>query len=295
VNFHNGIKVEGRTATDKNCRLTNSDFLRLGRFIYDTCGIRMPPVKKSMLESRLQKRLRILGMSSFAEYCAYLFSDEGQSRETVIMIDLVTTNKTDFFREAEHFTYLEESVLPEWVHDHPEGLQRPFRSWSAGCSTGEEAYTMAMVFRNFAEHCPGFDFRILGTDISTRVLDTARMAVYREERIDAIPMDFRKKYLFRSRERNEKLVRIVPTLRSRVQFRSLNFMEDDFGFRDEFDVVFCRNVIIYFDRQTQEAFLNRLCRHVAVGGYLFLGHSETLSGHNLPLKGVYPTVYRKLE
>jgi chemotaxis protein methyltransferase CheR len=232
-------------------------------------------------------------MHSFSEYCSYLFSPDGEREEASVMIDLVTTNKTDFFREADHFTYLEEKVLPEWVGRNSVTGQ-PFRVWSAGCSSGEEPYTMAMVFQNFAEYTPGFDYRIMGTDISSRVLNAARLAVYREERIDAVPVEFRKKYLLRSRERSDRLVRIVPKLRSRVQFRPLNFMEGDFGFREEFDVIFCRNVIIYFDRETQEAFLRRLSSHLKQGGYLFLGHSETLSGYSLPLKGVYPTVYRKL-
>jgi chemotaxis protein methyltransferase CheR len=151
-----------------------------------------------------------------------------------------------------------------------------------------------MVLHNFAELTPGFDFRITGTDISTRMLDAARLAVYREERIGGIPPEFRKKYLLRSREREERLVRIVPPLRSKVQFFPVNFMDYDFGFREQFDAIFCRNVIIYFDRPTQEAFLERLCHHLSVGGHLFLGHSETLSGYSLPLKTVYPTVYKKL-
>jgi chemotaxis protein methyltransferase CheR len=210
------------------------------------------------------------------------------------MIDLVTTNKTDFFREGEHFSYLEEQVLPEWVRRHPGEARRPIRVWSAGCSSGEEPYTLAMVLQNFRELCPGFDYRILGTDISTSVLETARLAVYREERADTVPPEFRKKYLLRSKERSDRVVRIAPLLRSRVQFRFLNFMEDDFGIAELFDVIFCRNVIIYFDRSTQEAFLQRLSRHVAVGGHLFLGHSETLSGYDLPLKSVFPTVYTRL-
>jgi chemotaxis protein methyltransferase CheR len=294
VILSHGPAREKNGVPDRNCRLTNGDFQRLGRYIYDTCGIRMPPVKKSMLESRLQKRLRSLGMASFAEYCAYLFSAEGQEQEAVLMIDLVTTNKTDFFREAEHFSYLEDKVLPEWSESHPEALQWPFRVWSAGCSSGEEPYTLAMVLQNFAERSSGFDFRVTGTDISTRMLDSARLAVYREERIAAVSPEFRTKYLLRSRAREERLVRIVPFLRSRVKFFPLNFMDDDFGFREQFDVIFCRNVIIYFDRPTQEAFLGRLCRQLAMGGHLFLGHSETLSGYSLPLKAVHPTVYRKL-
>lgn len=272
------------------CRLTDGDFERLGRFIYDHCGIKMPPSKKTMLESRLQRRVRDLGMESFSRYCDYLFSVAGQDGETVTMIDLVTTNKTDFFREADHFTFLAERMLPRWWETHG-GQDRPLRVWSAGCSTGEEPYTLAMVLQQFAERCPGFDFRILATDISTRVLEKARLAVYGEERVRAVPEPLLRKYFLRSKDRDEKLVRIVPELRRRVLFERLNFMEA-FSIRGEFDVIFCRNVIIYFDRSTQERLIGRFIEHLHADGHLFLGHSETLSGHDLPLKAVYPTVYR---
>ena len=294
MNGRGGAKTAAGAHLDRGMRLTGEDFKRLAGFIYGACGIRMPVSKKSMLESRLQKRLRILGMGSFAQYCAYLFSPEGQENESVRMIDLVTTNKTDFFREPDHFAHLAETVLPEWVRRYPDRESQIFKVWSAGCSTGEEPYTLAMVLQNFADHCPGFDFRIMATDISTRVLETGRLGIYREERTDAIPLEFRKKYLLRSRERSEGLVRIVPWLRNKVRFQWLNFMEDDYGFREKFDAIFCRNVIIYFDRPTQETLLSRLCGHLSAGGHLFLGHSETLSGYNLPLKTVYPTVYRNL-
>jgi chemotaxis protein methyltransferase CheR len=230
-------------------------------------------------------------MDSFSRYCTYLFSAEGQAQETIRMIDLVTTNKTDFFREADHFSYLVDTLLPLWEQKHGGGTRRCFYAWSAGCSTGEEPYTLAMVLQNYAERSPGFTFRILATDISTRVLETARLAVYSEERICTVPEHFKKKYFLRSKERNEGLVRIVPELRSTVQFTRLNFMEE-FAVQGEFDIIFCRNVIIYFDRPTQEMLLGRLREQLCDDGHLFLGHSETLSGHNLPLTAVHPTVYR---
>ena len=277
---------------DTGCRLTEGDFSRLSRLIYDACGIRMSPSKKTMLESRLQKRLRTLGMSSFAQYCGYLFSAEGAEQETTRMIDLVTTNKTDFFREPDHFTFLAGNVLPAWVRHHSGTGPRPFRVWSAGCSTGEEPYTLAMVLQQFAEQCPGFDFRVLATDISTRVLETARRAVYPEHRSAPVPTDMKKNYLLRGKGDQEGFVRVVPEIRKKVEFRWLNFMAEDFGIHDPFDVIFCRNVIIYFDRPTQEYLLRRFCGHLSAAGHLFLGHSETLNGYDLSLKAVYPTVYR---
>lgn len=288
------VKRERPVSAEKCSSLTTGDFQQLSRCIYDLCGIKMPPGKKTMLESRLQKRLRILGMDSFAAYCAYLFSAVGRVEEMSLMIDLVTTNKTDFFREPDHFTYLIQTLLPQWVKNRPEGSQKNFRVWSAGCSSGEEAYTLAMVLQNFVEHSPYFDFSILATDLSTRVLDTARLGIYPEERICAVPAGLKKKYILRGKGQQEGLVRIMPGLRNKVQFRWLNFMDDNFGIQEKFDVIFCRNVIIYFDRPTQECLLQRLCKQLTGEGHLFLGHSETISGHNLPLKAVNPTVYRKV-
>lgn len=271
-------------------RLSGGDFDRLSRFIHDACGIRMTEAKKTMLEARLQKRLRTLGMGSFADYCAYLFSADGLAREAVPMIDLVTTNKTEFFREPDHFAYLLETLLPDWARVNGGGT---LRLWSAGCSTGEEPYTLAMVLQEFAERSPGFDFRILATDISTRVLETARLAVYPEERTAPVPLHLKRKYFLRSRDRDAGLIRVVPALREKVLFRRLNFMADEFGIRERIDIIFCRNVIIYFDRPTQERLLRRFRGHLATGGHIFLGHSETLSGLDLPLQAVYPTVYRE--
>jgi chemotaxis protein methyltransferase CheR len=271
--------------------LSVKDFGRLSRFIYDKCGIKMPDVKKTMLEARLQKRLRSLGMHRFSDYCDYLFSQEGLAQELVPMIDMVTTNKTDFFREPDHFDYLTQKVLPDWIKRH--GTLR-FSIWSAGCSSGEEPYTMAMVLSDFAETHPGFDFQILATDISTRVLDKAKNGIYAEPLVDPVPQHFKKKYLLRSKDRSSGLVRIVPELREKIRFRRLNFMDEDFGMREQLDVIFCRNVIIYFDRPTQEGLLQRFHRQLKPGGFIFMGHSETLSGLDVDLTSVYPTVYRKL-
>jgi chemotaxis protein methyltransferase CheR len=278
--------------TERSHALSGKDFSRLSSFIYEQCGIKMPPAKKTMLEARLQKRLRALSFSSFSDYCEYLFSSEGLRNELVMMVDLVTTNKTDFFREPDHFVYLVNSVLPEWMSKT--GGRRPFNIWSAGCSTGEEPYTLSMVLSEASASMDGFAYQIMATDISTRVLEKARKAVYDEDRIDPIPMQYRRKYLLRSKDRSSPLVRIVPELRSKVRFSRLNFMDGDFGFREQLDVIFCRNVIIYFDRKTQEQLLNKFHGHLRPGGWIFMGHSETLNGLDVPLVQVHPTVYRKL-
>lgn len=275
--------------------MSYEDFRRLGEFIESELGIKMPDVKKTMLESRLQKRLRVLNMQSFAEYCDYLFSHEGTENELVHMIDMVTTNKTDFFREPAHFDYLVRKALPELVKSHGAGITRRLTVWSAGCSTGEEPYTLAMVLSEFALKYPGlgFQFMILATDISTRVLDVAGKGIYDEERIAPVPQALRKRYLLKSRDQSSGLVRIVPELRAFVKFRRLNFMEGDFGMREPLDIIFCRNVFIYFDKPTQESILTRFCRHIRPGGYIFIGQSETLNNMDLPLARVNPSVYRK--
>jgi len=263
--------------------LSNRDFLRLKEFIYKECGINIIDSKRPMLEARLQKRLRKLEFISFSQYCDYLFSPKGIEQELTEMINQVTTNKTDFFREPAHFDYLRHKVLPELS---------PTRStimvWSAGCSSGEEPYTLAMVLEEF-----GCNFIILATDISTNVLDKAKLAIYNEEMIDPIPPELRKKYLLTSKDRAKRLFRITPELRERVKFRRLNFMDGDFGFREPMDIIFCRNVIIYFDKPTQERLLNKFCNYLSPHGYIFMGHSETLFGMDVPLIQAAPTVYRK--
>jgi len=271
--------------------MSSREFASLSRFIYEQCGIKMPEGKKTMLEGRLQKRLRVLGMKSFAQYVDYLFQPDGNNDELVQMIDHVTTNKTDFFREPDHFDYLQNKVLPEWWAKY--GTRR-LMLWSAGCSTGQEPYTLAMVLQEFAAGRPGFDFQILATDISTRVLEQAKKAVYSEELLAPLPSVLKTKYVLRSKDRQSGLVRIVPELRARVKFRRLNFLDGDFGLREPLDIIFCRNVIIYFDRQTQARLLQRFFTHMRAGAYIFMGHSETLSGLDVPLVSVAPTVYRKI-
>ncbi len=271
--------------------MTAREFTRLREFIHTQCGIKMPPVKKIMLEARLQKRLRRLGITSFREYFEHLFESPAGKQELVHMIDCVTTNKTDFFREPAHFNYLAESVLPEFMLSE---AGNAFMVWSAGCSSGEEPYTLAMVLHEFRGKNPGFRFSILATDISTRVLETARLGIYGQERVAQIPSALKYKFVLRGKDRSKGLVRIIPELRSLVQFQRVNLMDEHCALSEPADAIFCRNVIIYFERATQEQLLGRLCRSLKLGGYLFLGHSETVHGFDLPLSRVGSTVYRKV-
>ena len=275
--------------------MTQAEFSRFSEFIIGQCGIKMPPSKKIMLEARLQKRLRALGIPTYGEYLKHVLG-EGARDELVHMLDAVTTNKTDFFREPVHFQYLTQTVLPEALSARTPAKTtvRPFCVWSAGCSTGEEPYTLAMVLSEFAHQHPGLPFSLVATDISTRVLDRAREGVYDADRVEPVPLALKQKYLLKSRDRTRNLVRIVPQLRSIIQFRRLNLMEESFSFSDPLDVIFCRNVIIYFDRDTQERLIDRFCRVLKPEGHLFLGHSESVHGFDLPLRRITSTVYRKI-
>ncbi len=267
--------------------LNNSDFNRLKDFIYSNYGISITDKKKILLESRLQKRLKNLGLSSFTEYCDYLFSGNGNDEELIRMVDEITTNKTDFFREPQHFEFLKRHAVPDL--QSRQSRYKAINVWSAGCSSGEEPYTLAMVL----EEC-GCRFFILATDISTKVLEKARLAVYDEERISPIPLDMKRKYLLKSKDPSKKLYRIVPELRECVRFRRINLMDNDFGFREPMDIIFCRNVIIYFDMKTKERLIEKFCNCLIEGGYLFMGHSETLFGFDAPLKQVAPTIYKRV-
>jgi chemotaxis protein methyltransferase CheR len=213
--------------------------------------------------------------------------------ELIHLIDVVTTNKTDFFREPGHFSYLVEKALPELTARGDGG--RPLLVWSAGCSTGEEPYTLAIVLSEYALSHPGFRFRILATDISTTVLAKAEMGVYSDDTVNPVLSALRRKYFMRSRDARSDRMRVVPELRRLVEFRRLNFMDDDFGIADKADAIFCRNVIIYFDRPTQERILRKLAHHLVPRGYMFVGHSETLHDMDLPLAPVAPALYRRTD
>jgi chemotaxis protein methyltransferase CheR len=272
--------------------VSQGDLGRLCDLIYAQSGIKLSPDKKVMIEGRLKRRLRELNLGTYAEYCRHLFAGKGQDREQEIvhLIDVITTNKTDFFREGAHFDFLVQKALPDLRASGPSG--REFRFWSAGCSTGEEPYTLAMVLAQYGESHPGFKFKVLATDISNTVLATAKMGVFSSEVIRPVASELRRKYFMRSRDPNSNQLRVVPELRERIEFRRLNLMEE-FGMSELMDGIFCRNVIIYFDRPTQERLLAKLSRQLAGGGYMFVGHSETLHDMDLPLVPVAPALYKK--
>lgn len=280
------------TMSNQDESISSRDYTRLCDLIYREAGIHLGSGKKTMLEARIKRRLKVLDLNSYSQYCAYIFEQKGLKEEIVDLIDVVTTNKTDFFREPAHFNYLVDKALPDLLER--DGTGRQFVFWSAGCSTGEEPYTLAIVLSEFALTHPGFRFRILATDICTNVLSKAEMGVYSTQVVAPVPAALQRKYFMRSREPGSERTRVVPELRRLVEFRRLNFMDSDYGIQDRADAVFCRNVIIYFDRQTQARVLRRISHHLVLGGYLFVGHSEALHDMDLPLEPVAPALYRRI-
>jgi len=267
------------------------DFDRLAKFIYSYSGIKMPSTKVTMLEGRLRKRLRVTGHSNFDSYCHYLFKEDGLEAETIHLIDAVTTNKTDFFREPNHFQYMVDKVLPELVGQR----HREIRTWSSACSIGAEPYTIAMVMESyFQEMAPDVRYQILATDLSTDVLRTAHKGIFTPEMVDPVPPVLRQRYVMQSKDKNRNEVRIHPRLRARVGFARLNLMDEKYPVGDPMHMIFCRNVMIYFDKQTQAGVLSRLCECLRPGGYLFIGHSETIAGFDLPLATVANTIFQRI-
>ena len=272
--------------------LSARNFERLGQFIQLRSGIKMPADKQTMLESRLRRRVLALGMTSLAEYCHYLFEQGGLEEEATNLIDAVTTNKTDFFREGEHFRFLTENAVPLLLAERNELRRSPLKVWSAACSNGAEPYTLAMVLSELKDVIR--DFSILATDICSEVLKTAVRGIYPSSMAAPIPQDLRRRYLLRSKESAADSVRIVPDLRRSVQFGRLNLIAPPYGADTNMHAIFCRNALIYFDKATQFKVARELCRHLQPGGYLFVGHSETLTGLDLPLEQVAATIFRRL-
>jgi chemotaxis protein methyltransferase CheR len=269
--------------------LSEKNFRRLAALIQSYSGIKMPPTKRTMLEGRLRRRMRATGVASLNAYCAFLFEEEGLDGEMVHLIDAVTTNKTEFFREPAHFEFLRDKGLPGLARTRKE-----IKAWSAACSTGAEPYTLAMVIEeHLRETRSRLDYSILCTDLCTEVLKEAVAGVYPAAMIEPVDPELRGRYLMRPRDAARRVVRVAPELRSRLYFGRLNLMDEAYPVEADMDLVFCRNILIYFDKATQSKVLERLCSHLRPGGYLFLGHSESILGINLPVTQVAATVFQR--
>ncbi len=243
-----------------------------------------------MLAGRLRSRLVALGLNHLDDYCKYIFDNNGIDDELVHLINAVSTNKTDFFREPVHFDFLRETFLPELAL----AGRREIKIWSAAASIGAEAYTIAMVLEEFRRTNHGPDYLIIGSDISTEALKIAVSGKFAKTMIEPVPFELRRSYVLQSRDSAASVVRIIPQLRAKVAWTHLNLMDSRYSVDRDMDCIFCRNVLIYFDKPTQNAVLARLCEHLRPGGYLILGHSESGVGANLPVVSVRSTIFRRV-
>ncbi len=281
-------QVEFR-GTDMHSDLPDGLFHQFSQLVYDQCGINLHAGKKALLQARLNKRLRVTGIGSYEEYFRFI-TTAGNAGEFINFLDSVSTNLTYFFRESQHFDFLD-SIMPDLVARKQKDRNLRIRIWSAGCSTGEEAYTLAMCILGHLSDPQRWDFKILASDISTRALDVASTGIYSEEKVQKVPPGMRQIHFRRRGENGRAEFEAAPHLKRIITFRRLN-LKDPYPFKGTFDFIFCRNVMIYFDKKTQETLVNKMAGFLCAGGYLFVGHSESLTGLAHRLTYVRPAVYR---
>ncbi|MEO5353369.1 MAG: methyltransferase domain-containing protein [Magnetococcus sp. XQGC-1] len=288
------MNISFNTERDHPADISDKDFQRLIAYVHAQCGIEVPLDKKNLLTDMVRERLRHLGRHSFKEYIDWLLGTGQSGEELIQFVHFATARDIGFFHEADRFEFMAQTAVPELIKFSGAGISRDCMIWSAGCSTGEEAYTLAMVLREFASHYPGIQFKaqVLATDLSDQALSKASNAVYGMEEVAPIAMELKRKYLLKSKDSSKRLVRIVPELRQMVKFRRLNIMDAEFGLREQMDIIFCRHVITHFNRPTRERLVNKMCRHLSPGGYLFLGDAESLDGLRVPVVQSAPTIYR---
>lgn len=270
--------------------LKDSDFEKISKLVYELCGINLHEGKKELVKARLGKRLREGNYKSFRDYFLYVTTDEGKD-ELVAMIDSISTNLTSFYREESHFARLRVIVSSMLDKAGPRGFIPKFNVWSAGCSTGEEPYTIAITIKE-AANTRQIDARIFATDISTKVLRVAEAGIYPEERVKKIATPVLGKYFQIGTGRSSGYYRLKKDIKDMVTFQRFNLMEA-FPSSANFDVIFCRNVMIYFDKPTQTRLVNKYYESLKKDGYFFVGHSESLTGLKHPFKYIEPSVYQK--
>jgi len=270
--------------------LTDADFRKISRLIYDQAGICLSEGKEALVKSRLGRRIREGQFGSFRNYYDHVINDTS-GRELVQLLNSISTNFTSFFREERHFQFLRSEFLPELM-GKKQSQQKKLRFWSAGCSSGEEPYSIAITLLETIKDLSGWDVTILATDISTKVLREAQSGVFHKERVQSIPPGLLKKYFLKGERNWTDFVRVKDRLRQHIRFGRLNLMSA-FHFDDPFDCIFCRNVMIYFDQKTRTNLVNRFYDCLQTNGLFLIGHSESLTGVKHSFKYVMPAVYRK--
>ncbi len=272
--------------------LTDKEFTLFKDLIYNESGIDLNSSKKNLVQARLQKRLREKQLDSFTDYYNFVTNDPSRN-ELINMIDCISTNKTHFYRESKHFDILENQILPELIKEKQNTKDNVIRIWSAGCSTGEEPYTLAMILYNLIEGRHKIKAKILGTDISTNVLNRAIGAKYDIEQMKDLPPNFIKNFFTPLSDGRQSLYTVKDCIKSFVTLRKLNFLELNTSCINKFDIIFCRNVMIYFDFKTRYNLIKKFYNLLTPKGHFFLSHSETLAGHDHRLKFIAPAAYVK--
>lgn len=275
------------------CAISDQEFQLIQRLVKEQTGIALTEHKRSLVTSRLGKRLRALNLKSFRSYYEYLSGDSG-AEEREQFVNAMTTNKTDFYRERVHFDFLERELIPGLKTRAAQTGERRIRIWSAGCSTGEESYTIALTVCEALGRLLTWDVRILASDIDTHVLAQAEAGLYTEDRVAEIPPALLHRHFLRGTGDQAGLVKVGREIRSLVTFRRINLLEEPWPIHASFDVIFCRNVIIYFDKPTQRRLMHRFADYLKDDGFLFLGHSESLYGVCDRFAFLHNTIYRKI-
>jgi chemotaxis protein methyltransferase CheR len=273
--------------------LSNDEFEMFRVLIYDTCGINLTLSKKELVKARLTKRLTNTGIDTFKDYYNYVTKVDKSGKELVQLLDHISTNKTDFFREKKHFDFLNTTLLPALISSKEQSRNRKLRIWCAASSSGEEPYTLAMTVFNHIKPNNGWDVKILATDISTRILQKAIDGTYKMDLLNDVPPGTTSAHFSKVLVDNTNCYRAKPHLKDIITFRRFNLMTESFPFKHPFDFIFCRNVMIYFDQETQHTLVKKFYGCLPKNGYLFIGHSETLSKTDNDFKYIQPAIYQR--
>ena len=271
--------------------ISDEEFVKISDLVYDKFGINLTDKKKSLVVGRLNKLIKSLGLKTFDEYYQTIINDKTNA-SLLSLIDRISTNHTFFYREKDHFEYMRDKVLPELTSKIAKEKEKALRIWCAGSATGEEPYTIAMIVNEFFGYeINEWDVGILATDISITALEIAERGIYYLDRIKELPLSYKNKYL---KKNNAEDFAVIDKIKEMILFKRLNLMNDNFPFKGKFDIIFCRNVMIYFDKETRERLVNKFYKYMSEGGYLFVGHSESLDRKVTPFSYLQPAVYKKL-
>lgn len=279
-----------RDLVSTSLQISDTEFNKFRDLVYQRAGINLHHGKKQLVQARLSRLLRQEGLHSFHDYYDLVLNDK-TGNKLVELLDRISTNHTYFFREKDHLDFLTDTILSNIIKSKKGADAREIRLWSAGCSSGEEPYSIAIKILEDGDLPSDIRLKILATDLSTKVIETAARGVYREDKLKNITPEMKRKYFQKGRDRSEGFYRVIKPVRELITYRKFNLM-DQFPFRRKFDVIFCRNVMIYFDRETQQRMVNKFTQYIQPGGYFIVGHSESLSGIQHQLQYIVPTIYK---